>query len=117
VFVDIDSHSASSLSVFKLNSLFRACGLSNGYRALRYSRTKRGWHIVALLHEKLTPIERVCLESILGDDGMRASMNFARARNDYRTPQYWKQRRNILFDYKVQTNDERPKNSKVSSVR
>lgn len=75
------------------------------YRALRISRTRRGWHFVYLLEEKLSPSERVAAESILGDDPMRAAMNFARARNEKRMPKFWKQRWNIFYDYKVKNVD------------
>jgi hypothetical protein len=102
LFVDIDSHTSTKLRIPKINSLFRSAGIQSGYSNVRYSRTKRGWHIVFLLDEKLTPVERVALESILGDDRMRASMNFARARNQSKMPKYWKQRWNILYDYKLE---------------
>jgi hypothetical protein len=97
LFIDFDSHKFRSIP--KINSTFRAMGLS--YLALRISRTKRGLHYAFILQKKLTTMERVCAEAILGDDPMRAAMNFARARNAKRMPKFWKQRWNIFYDYKL----------------
>lgn len=72
------------------------------YSACRFSRSLRGWHIAFLLVAKLSGIERVCAESILGDDNFRSAMNFARARNAHRMPKFWKQRWNIFYDYKLE---------------
>lgn len=83
----------------KINSAFRAMGFS--YTSCRISRTKRGWHYVFILRDSLKPAERVAAEAILGDDPMRAAMNFARARNVGRMPKHWKQRWNIFYDYKL----------------
>lgn len=99
LFVDIDSKQSPYLAIPKINSLFRVMGLR--YSAVRYSRSLRGWHVAFLLNESLTPTERVTIECILGDDRFRAAMNFARARNEKRMPKFWKQRWNILYDYKV----------------
>jgi hypothetical protein len=76
-------------------------GAGKGYSAIRYSKSKRGWHVAVLLREKISPMVRVAMEAILGDDPMRAAMNFARARNEKLMPKFWKQRWNILYDYKV----------------
>lgn len=65
------------------------------------------------MRKPLTAIARVCVESILGDDPMRAAMNFARARNARRMPAFWRQRWNIFYDYKVVSNADTP----VSQVR
>jgi hypothetical protein len=72
------------------------------YKAISYGRTKRGWHIGILHSSNLRPVERVALEAILGDDPMRAAMNFARARNEKRMPKFWKQRWNIFYSYKLE---------------
>jgi hypothetical protein len=106
-----------ALSVPRINSLFRALGLS--YEALRYNRSKRGWHMVALLAEQLTPVERVAAEAILGDDPMRAAMNFLRARNVAKMPPFWRQRWNILYETKIETQSGGSKggNGTVSSAQ
>lgn len=70
---------------------------------MRINRTKRGWHYVFLLSESISPSERVAAEAILGDDPMRAAMNFARARNHKQMPKYWRHRWNILYNGKTET--------------
>lgn len=99
VFVDIDKQRSSLLNIKKINSKFRSMGIR--YNAIRINRSVRGWHLAFLLVQQITAVERVCIESILGDDPMRAAMNFARARNAKRMPKFWKQRWNILYDYKL----------------
>jgi len=79
-------------------------GLKKGYSAIRVNRSRRGWHLAFILAERLSASERVAAEAILGDDPMRAAMNFARARNAHRMPQFWRQRWDIFYDYKVESN-------------
>jgi len=101
LFIDTDSINSERLTILRINSIFRALGMSQGYTAIRFNRSRRGWHTVILLKKSLSCIERVALEAILGDDPMRAAMNFARAKNAHRMPRFWKQRWNIFYDYKV----------------
>jgi hypothetical protein len=101
LFVDYDSFNDSRLTVLHINSTFRAMGMPEGYTALRINRSRRGLHVAIILKTSVTPIERVAMEAILGDDSMRAAMNFARARNVHRMPKFWRQRWNILYDYKL----------------
>jgi hypothetical protein len=101
-FIDFDSVDEPRLTILRINSAFRAMGYSQGYDALRISRSKRGWHYAFILRGKVTPAERVAIEAILGDDPMRAAMNFARARNAHRMPKFWRQRWNIFYDYKIE---------------
>jgi len=70
--------------------------------AWRVTRTRRGWHYVFLLREAISPIERVAIEAILGDDPMRAAMNLARARNALQMDRFWSQRFDILYDWKME---------------
>lgn len=84
----------------QINATFRAVGLT--YLALRINETKRGFHYAFFLKRPVTPTERVALEAILGDDPMRAAMNFARARNADKMDKFWQQRWNILYDWKVE---------------
>lgn len=102
LFIDFDTVNEPRIEIPRINSAFRAMGFSKGYSAIRYSRSKRGWHIAAIVQTHLSPAERVAAESILGDDPMRAAMNFARARNEKHMPKFWKQRWNIFYDYKLE---------------
>lgn len=88
--------------MLQINSTFRVLGLT--YLAMRINATKRGFHYVFLLPGSITPLERVAIEAILGDDPMRAAMNFARARNHASMNKFWRQRWNILYDWKVKIN-------------
>lgn len=88
--------------------------MHKGYTAIRFNRSKRGWHTAILLALPVSPVDRVALEAILGDDPMRAAMNYARAKNAYRMPKYWKQRWNIFYDYKLAVTGADNVNPKVS---
>jgi hypothetical protein len=102
LFIDYDRKQLPKrLTIPKIHSAFRAMGFSGGYRAIRYSRTHRGWHIAIMLRKPVSATQRVAMEAIIGDDPMRAAMNFARARNIHRMPLFWKQRWNIFYDYKI----------------
>lgn len=103
LFMDYDTTNNPRLTIPMVNSTFRALGLASGYSAIRYNRSKRGWHVAIVLTKGITALERVALEAILGDDPMRAAMNFARARNAHRMPKFWRQRWNIFYDYKLET--------------
>lgn len=68
-------------------------------------RTRRGWHVLIKLRERLLPSELVALQSCLGSDGRREALNLMRAlairkECDGVTP-YWKKRWNILFSGKL----------------
>lgn len=100
LFIDYDGERLPRCAqINKINSAFRAAGLS--YMALRITKTARGWHYAFITKSPLVAMARVAMEAILGDDPMRAAMNFARARNADRMPPYWRQRWNILYDWKV----------------
>lgn len=101
-FIDYDSIDDPRLTIPRINSAFRAMGLQSGYSAIRYNRSKRGWHAAIVLRGKVSSIERVAMEAILGDDPMRAAMNFARAKNAKKMPKFWRQRWDILYDYKIE---------------
>jgi hypothetical protein len=90
-------------SVPSLHSILRVIGSSAN--AISYSRTRRGWHITIILSERLTRAELVALQSILGSDSMRESLNLMRCiqirLSGKRLPKFWQQRWNILYDYKA----------------
>jgi hypothetical protein len=106
LFVDYDAVDEPRIAIPRVNSTFRAMGFQKGYTAIRYARSKRGWHLAAIVPYRLSPAERVAAESILGDDPMRAAMNFARSRNADKMPKFWKRRWNIFYDYKFTTGEK-----------
>jgi hypothetical protein len=66
-----------------------------------YRETKRGFHVIIRILEKLEPVELVAVQAILGDDPMRAALNLMRARQSEIMDDYWRTRWNILYDHKV----------------
>ena len=101
LFVDIDT-AGSVPCIPWLHSVCRVIGLSP--RCICYHRTRRGWHIIIVFRERFTELERICLQSILGDDSMRASLNFMRYWHSKgkQIPKFWRERSNILYKRKLQ---------------
>ena len=68
---------------------------------IRYDRTKRGWHVVICLAGKLSPVEVVALQAVMGSDRNREAFNLARARliESGAAPRSW--RYNVLFERKL----------------
>jgi hypothetical protein len=75
------------------------CGIQ--IQSIYYKKTQRGWHVIIRVHERLTPLETVALQSILGSDPMREALDFMRAREIENADEYWQTRWNILYDFKV----------------
>jgi hypothetical protein len=69
-------------------------------RGILLERTRRGWHVIIKLREKLKPAETVALQACMGSDGRREALNLMRARCHRVTP-YWGRRWNILFSGKL----------------
>lgn len=66
--------------------------------AIEYQKTRRGWHVVLLLEQKLKPAETVALQAILGSDRQREAFNLARVLGGKADESF---RWNLLFDYKL----------------
>lgn len=99
--VDVDSP-ATVRHIPDLFALARVIGLH--IQATCYARTRRGWHLAIICKESFTELERVCLQSIFGDDEYRAALNFMRhwQSKGKRIPKFWRERSNILYRRKVQ---------------
>ena len=101
--IDLDSH--KSLAIPKLYAHLRCCGLRS--LALGINRTRRGWHAAIVLDKKLPLAELIALQAVLGSDRMREAMNLMRVISirehggEKALGDFWKQRHNILFDYKL----------------
>ena len=100
LFIDFDRHNDRRISIPKINATLRAAGIQ--YRAIRFSRSRRGWHIAIVLRRMVTAYERIALEAMLGDDPMRVAMNYARAKNFRSAPEYWRQRSDIFYSRKYE---------------
>jgi hypothetical protein len=86
-----------AVPVYRVAALARLLALRVEWA--RYDRTARGWHVVIKVRQRLTLIETVAVQAILGSDPYREAFNFARART--RPAPYWAARANLLFERKV----------------
>lgn len=86
-------------------TVLRMVGLRPAKDLLCMERTRRGWHVVITLEEKLLPAETVALQLALGDDQRRGALNLMRAiairKKRLQGNSFWSQRWNILFSGKV----------------
>lgn len=102
LFIDIDSKESERLSIANVYSHLRIIGITP--ESVCYSKTRRGWHVIITCYEEFTELERICLQCILGDDDMRAALNFMRywQSRGLAVPDFWKKRSNILYRRKLQ---------------
>jgi hypothetical protein len=101
ILVDIDRRDDPRLRFNSIASIIRVIGITA--ETFCYIKTRRGWHIVIVCAEKFTELERICLQSILGDDEMRGALNFMRywQSKGAKVPAFWKKRSNILYRRKL----------------
>jgi hypothetical protein len=71
---------------------------------IRTDRTRRGWHVLIVLAERLCPAEIVALQAIMGSDDRREALNLMRVIAIRKRPPapFWRDRWNILFERKLQ---------------
>lgn len=60
--------------------------------AVRYNKTKHGWHVLVVVSGRLEPLAVVCWQLILGSDVNRELFNFKRASGLDGTPVFWRKR-------------------------
>jgi hypothetical protein len=63
--------------------------------AIRYDRTRRGWHVVIGVRRRIAFARVVAAQAILGSDRNRELFNLMRS--TARVPSFWKSRRNVLY--------------------
>jgi hypothetical protein len=68
---------------------------------VRYSRTRKGWHVLIAHHVRLSPAETVCAQFALGSDRKRETLNLMRVLRLKNAPRFWRQRWNLLYGYKL----------------
>lgn len=96
--LDIDGRAAPKLAPFF--AVLHICGLNAEW--FRIDRTARGWHVVIRLKEPLELPEAIALQAAMGSDARREALNIRRAISlRIRPDEYWKQRANILFEFKL----------------
>lgn len=83
-----------------------------GWRAewIEYVRSRRGWHCLIAVPGRVSPVEVVAVQAVMGSDRNREAFNLARARKvqgTRRVPGLSKWRWNVLFERKLRTGGER----------
>jgi hypothetical protein len=62
-------------------------------RFILYEKSRRGWHVLIKLNEKLRPAAMVALQAVLGSDSRREALNLMRAlyieKNHRRVSAFW----------------------------
>lgn len=99
LFLDYDAKGTPSVS-----HLFRSLRLWNlSPRTVCDVRTRRGWHRIVRLCERLTPPEIVAAQSLLGSDREREAFNLMRVLSLRRdgAGNFSRSRWNILFERKL----------------
>ena len=94
----IDCDTPVGIPVPNLNAICRIVGIKP--KTICFKRTRRGWHIIIVLSETLSPIELIAFQAIAGSDRMREALNFMRCRCSG-VADFWQKRSNILYEYKV----------------
>lgn len=67
-------------------------------------RTRRGWHVVIQLNDRLQPAELVALQAVLRSDPRRETLNLCRVLGMRRSPvvsAFWRSRWNLLYERKL----------------
>lgn len=63
---------------------------------IREDRTRRGWHLLIVWNRRLSPLEQVAIQCVLGSDLQREAYNLARAMSGKESPRW-----NLLFERKL----------------
>lgn len=84
-------------------SRIRSMGPAVSVSCVSYAPTKKGWHIVVEVYQKLTPPEIIALQAILGSDRKREALNLGRwfGMKSKTVPEFWRDRWNLLFNKKI----------------
>lgn len=64
---------------------------------MRIDRTRRGWHVVVALRERVAPALVVAAQAILGSDPNREAFNLMRVRRLRTQAAFWRERFNVLY--------------------
>lgn len=65
--------------------------------AIRYDRTRRGWHVIVTVNRRLTAARTVAAQAIFGSDPRREMFNMMRVQQLHRLPPRWRCRWNVLY--------------------
>ena len=67
--------------------------------AVRFDRTRRGWHVVVGVQEVLEPSVIVAAQSVLGSDYKREAFNLMRVQTLAHVSPFWRGRWNVLYSH------------------
>lgn len=67
--------------------------------AIRFDRTRRGWHVVVGIKEAVEPPMIVAAQAILGSDYKREAFNLMRVQSLPHVSPYWRERWNVLYSH------------------
>lgn len=62
-----------------------------------YRKTRRGWHVVVTVRQRVAFWRVVLLQALLGSDWKRETFNSRRATAWRRVPPFWRSRANVLY--------------------
>lgn len=70
-------------------------------RGMRWDRTRRGWHVLVWVRERLDLAAVVAVQVLGGSDREREIFNLYRAVRIHRAPALWRRRANVLYERKL----------------
>jgi len=65
--------------------------------AVRFDRTRRGWHVVVGIRKRVVPALIVAAQAVLGSDYKREAYNIMRVQSLATLSPYWRARWNVLY--------------------
>jgi hypothetical protein len=65
--------------------------------AIRFDRTRRGWHVIIGVRKKIAPALIVAAQAILGSDPNREAFNVMRVQQLDKVSPFWRKRFNVLY--------------------
>ena len=65
--------------------------------AVRYDRTRHGWHVVVCVRKRIAPPLVVAAQAIFGSDRKREMFNVMRVQQLDQVPAFWRSRFNVLY--------------------
>lgn len=97
--VDLDRRRVSAAWGVALWDTLRRVGLT--VQGVRWDRTRRGWHVLVWVRERLDLGTQVAVQLLLGSDRARETFNAFRAVRIRHAPPLWRRRANVLYAEKL----------------
>lgn len=92
-----------SLNYYHLAGRLRSLRGGINIESITYAPTRKGWHIIVHVQQKLQPIVQIALQAALGSDIKREVLNLQRyfSFKGKKIPEFWRDRWNLLFSRKL----------------